>query len=681
MENKSEHSKNPNKYNSISLLMLVRIIPVIMVIVFAVFAIIFTIIKSSYSSQLVSLMNSDCERVSNKIEVWSNECRDTLELIAIQYENGHFVNNENYTSYMHNFGKTLVSGSEGVYIVFNQPDGKTLSHDREEYFPEYLSTDWFNFALGCDEASFDKCSFYEADNDFSVTCAKNLKDENGKVYAIAASDLYFADIRNVIAEESHKINSSFMLIDNKSGIVLSASDDAFVGKNRHDAEDKFLLSLLDSFDGKDGNKNIKTSKGDYVVTISGIDGTEWYLMLYESSADAYKSLTDVLLVLVLAALIIFLIIALTISQTVRSMMKGLKKTASDIDVMTDGDLAIEFDLNHKGADNEITNINKNLNAYVSKMRTIISRVNTTSEGLRNNASDFDAMATGISDATDVEKQSLEELTSEMKTINDSIQKLSADSQSLSKIAEETTVSSSDAKSYMETVRSDSEETASNLNKVTERMHIAQESMSNLLAHVATVENSAEQISSITSVIKDIASQTNLLSLNASIEAARAGTAGKGFAVVAEEIKKLADTSNENAGMIENLISNISDLMSKTAEASRKSADDITNGVEILEKISGAYGNTVEQVKATGAQINKMLENAKEIDEISGRMEEAATIQANGTKTMLSNTIEIGQMLQEAQEQSTKLKAGASILKDSSAELQKQIEFFKISQES
>ena len=80
--------------------MLVRIIPVIMVIVFAVFAIIFTIIKSSYSSQLVSLMNSDCERVSNKIEVWSNECRDTLELIAIQYENGHFVNNENYTSYI-----------------------------------------------------------------------------------------------------------------------------------------------------------------------------------------------------------------------------------------------------------------------------------------------------------------------------------------------------------------------------------------------------------------------------------------------------------------------------------------------------------------------------------------------------------------------------------------------------
>ena len=681
MGNKSEHSKNLNKYNSISLLMLVRIIPVIMVIVFAVFAIIFTIIKSSYSSQLVSLMNSDCERVSNKIEVWSNECRDTLELIAIQYENGHFVNNENYTSYMHNFGKTLVAGSEGVYIVFNQPDGKTLSHDREEYFPEYLSTDWFNFALGCDEASFDKCSFYEADNDFSVTCAKNLKDENGKVYAIAASDLYFADIRNVIAEESQKINSSFMLIDNKSGIVLSASDDAFVGKNRHDAEDKFLLSLLDSFDGKDGNKNIKTVKGDYVVTISGIDGTEWYLMLYESSADAYKSLTDVLWVLVLAALIIFLIIALTISQTVSSMMKGLKKTASDIDVMTDGDLAIEFDMNYKGTDNEITNINKNLNAYVSKMRTIISRVNTTSEGLRNNASDFDAMATGISDATDVEKQSLEELTSEMKTINDSIQKLSADSQSLSKIAEETTVSSSDAKSYMETVRSDSEETASNLNKVTERMHIAQESMSNLLAHVATVENSAEQISSITSVIKDIASQTNLLSLNASIEAARAGTAGKGFAVVAEEIKKLADTSNENAGMIENLISNISDLMSKTAEASRKSADDITNGVEILEKISGAYGNTVEQVKATGEQINKMLENAKEIDEISGRMEEATTIQANGTKTMLSNTIEIGQMLQEAQEQSTKLKAGAGILKDSSAELQKQIEFFKISQES
>ncbi|MCR5776937.1 MAG: hypothetical protein K6G84_05875 [Lachnospiraceae bacterium] len=96
---------------------------------------------------------------------------------------------------------------------------------------------------------------------------------------------------------------------------------------------------------------------------------------------------------------------------------------------------------------------------------------------------------------------------------------------------------------METVRNESEKTAVNLNKVTDKMHIAQKSMNQLVSHVTNVENSAEKISSITSVIREIAFQTNLLSLNASIEAARAGEARRGFAVVAEEIAQLAETSN------------------------------------------------------------------------------------------------------------------------------------------
>ena len=506
---------------------------------------------------------------------------------------------------------------------------------------------------------------------------ENIKDENGDVYAIAGSDLYFSDIRGVIDEESQRINSKFLLIDKKSGIVISATDEDYVGLSDEDATDKFLKELLENFDGSTGNKTIKTSRGRYVVTIDGIDGTEWYLMTYENYADAYKALKEVLMALILAAVIIFVTITALVVVTVSKMMKGLKKATADIDEISKGNLTVKFDSNSQGADNEITDINNNLKSYVSKMGTIISEVNDTSENLQKESIEFDSMATGIKDATDVEKQSLEELSNEMKTINESIQKLSGDSKNLSKIAMETTASSSDAKSYMETVEEESEDTAENLNKVTERMHVAQSSMDELVSHVTTVENSAEEISSITAVIKEIAAQTNLLSLYASIEAARAGTAGKGFAVVAEEIKKLAETSNENAGMIENLISNISELMSKTADASRKSAEDITNGVEILEKIAGSYGNTLDQVKATGERINKMLENAKEIDEISGRMAEATTIQANGTKTMLASSLEINQMLEEAQEQSNKLKNAAENLKKSSDKLQRQMGFFKV----
>ncbi len=671
---KANRRKN---YIGLSRLILLRVIPALTIIVFLIFFIIFNTITKSYTEQIADKMNSQCKSISNKIEVWSNECLSSLQTIAIQYENGFFVNDKNYTQYMSGWGESLVAGSEGVYIVLNDDKGTVLSHDGVEYLPEFLETDWFKFAMGCDTAAFDKCSYYEMDVDYSVTCAKNLKDENGKIVGIAASDLYFTGIRDTIDEESKKLNADYLLVDKKSGIVLAATDGNYTGITKEQTTDKFLVNLLENVDESTSHKTIDTIKGKYVITVNEISGTEWFLMIYEDYATAYGALSNVLMMLIIAALVIFLSIVIAVSQTVSSLMKGLKKASLDIDEMSRGNLTVEFDTKHKGADNEITDINKNLSDYILQMNDIISGVGVTSETLRANSIEFESMANNMNESTLAELSSLDALSDEMSQINESIQNLSSDSRNLSQIAEETTAASSEAREHMETVRDDSESTAGNLHKVTERMHIAQKSIDELVTHVTTVENSAEEISSITAVIKSIAAQTNLLSLNASIEAARAGEAGKGFAVVAEEIKQLADTSNENAGMIEKLISNISDLMTKTADASRKSAEDITNGVNILEKIVAAYGHTVEEVKATSEQINNMLANAKELDEISARMADAAYMQAEGSKMIIMSTSEIEKLVEAAQTQGATLKEGAETIKTIAEELRQQVGFFKV----
>ena len=675
-------AKNVTKrqnYRGMAKVILLNVIPVLFVIVIFIFTVIFINIQYSYSGQIKDRMYGECYSVANKVEVWSNEAQAVLNTVADQVGSGYLGDDENIVNYMAECKNTLISGSDGFYLVYNDANGTCLSYDGKEEFPEYLTQDWFKFGLTCDEASFDECSYYSEDGitEYTVTCAKNIKDGSGSVIGMAATDLRFSTIRDTVEEESKRFNAEFILVDNKSGMVIAASNQDYAGLTSEDATDPFLKSLLNNFDTGIKNKNINTNKGRYVITLSGVEGTEWYLMIYEDIYTAYGPLIRILVMFVIAEIFVLLAIALLVSKTVGKPMKRLTFAAKDIVSLSRGDLTIEFDPSHKGLDNEITDINSNLYNYIHKMRAIISDVNDTSASLQHYSSEFNDLASGMKESTSTEKDSLENLSAEMQNINESIQKLSADSESLSQIAEETASSSSDARDYMDTVRESSEETAENLNKVTERMHIAQQSMNELVSHVSNVENSAEQISSITSVIKDIASQTNLLSLNASIEAARAGEAGRGFAVVAEEIKQLADTSNENAGMIENLVSNISDLMSKTGTATRKSADDITNGVEILEKIVGAYGDTVVQVKATSEHINKMLVNAREVDEISARMAEATSVQAKGTETILSSTLEIEQMVEEAQNQSEKLKDGADNLQQISGELKEQMEFFKV----
>ncbi len=681
MDKKNSNQKKATKrsnYLGLSGLILLRVIPILVIIVFVIFYAIYVNVKASYSKQIVSRMNSECSSVANKVEVWSNEALAVLNTVADQVGRGYLGSNENIIAYMNACNETLISGSDGFYIVYNDKDGTTLSYDGEEKFPDYPEEDWFKSGLSFDKATFEECSYYTEDGttEYTVTCAKNIKNDAGNVIGITATDLKFSTIRDTVAAESEKLNASFVLIDNMSGMIIASSTPEYEGLTAEDASDPFLKDLFNNYDTNVNNKTIDTVNGKYVITVSGVENTEWYLMLYESYEVGYGALSRLLLMLIAAALLVFFAISILVSQTINKQMKKLKYTASDIVEISRGNLTIDFDPSHSGPDNEITDINTNLHDYIGKMNSIISGVNDTSSSLQKHAVDFDELAKGMNESTTTEKEALEKLTMEMQNINESIKNLSNESDKLSKIAEETAVSSSEAKEHMETVRNESEETSVNLNQVTERMHIAQESMDELVSHVSNVENSAEQISSITSVIKDIASQTNLLSLNASIEAARAGEAGKGFAVVAYEIKQLAETSNENAGMIENLVSNIYDLMSKTGEATRKSAGDITTGVEVLEKIVGAYGETVEQVKATSEQINKMLRNAKEVDEISGRMADATAVQAKGTEAMLESTLEIEQMVEEAQDQSMKLKKGAGNLNEISGELTEQMKFFK-----
>ncbi|SKB45385.1 methyl-accepting chemotaxis sensory transducer with Cache sensor [Lachnospiraceae bacterium] len=664
-------------YIGLSKLILLNVIPILTVVILVIFSIVFVNVQKYVTEQINQRLHGSTESVCRKIEVWSTQCLSALELIANQYETGYLGDKDNYTAYMEEWAETIMPGSEGIYIVYDDGKGTTLSHDGKEEWPEFVGADWFEFGLTCDTPQFDKCSYFETDTDYTVTCAKNLKDRSGKVIGIAASDLHFDTIRDTVTEESKDLDSSFLMIDNKSGMVIAASNKDYCGKTKADAKDQFLIDLLDKFNTNVQNATVNTSMGKYVINVHGITGTDWYLMIYEDYGRAYATLNIVFVAFLIGTVVCILCLSALITFTVNRLMKNLKKSSEGIIKISNGNLRVKFEATKGGLENEITDINNNLHFYMSKLTSIISDVETTSGILQDDAIEFDNMAGDLNDATIAEKMSLDNLSDDIESISDSIQSLSEDSKNLSMIAEDASECSKEAKTHMEAVRADSEATAVNLNKVAESMHIAQGSINELVSHVTNVENSAEQISSITSVIKDIASQTNLLSLNASIEAARAGEVGKGFAVVAEEIKQLADTSNENAEMIENLINNISELMSKTGDATRRSAEDITKGVEVLESIVDSYGDTVNQVKATSEQIDRMLENSKEVDEISGRMAEVAEVQSTGTKTILMSANDLGQMVDNAETQSSKLKDGAENLKEIAEKLHRQMGFFKL----
>ncbi len=171
--------------------------------------------------------------------------------------------------------------------------------------------------------------------------------------------------------------------------------------------------------------------------------------------------------------------------------------------------------------------------------------------------------------------------------------------------------------------------AADMTNATNMMASIKESVENTASVVEALGEQLKNIDSFVDTISEIASQTNLLSLNASIEAARAGEMGKGFAVVASEISKLADQSNEAAANITSLISEIMNNSNDAVDAMRVGAQSVVKGSETVDEAGVTFSNIVDMVY--------------QISEQSTRMSEIVSQLSNGTETIADNIRKIEDM--------------------------------------
>ncbi len=319
-------------------------------------------------------------------------------------------------------------------------------------------------------------------------------------------------------------------------------------------------------------------------------------------------------------LILFLILYFITKSAVLKPLDNLTKKTANLS-SGDGDLTVKLEIN---GNDEIALASKEVNNFIEKVRIMTDEAKHISNENSSIANELSSTALEIGKLAENSTQATSEASSKSMTI----------------------------KSNLESSVEDAKEARDELEQVNIHMHEANKSILALAEDIqqsATVEielsskiqqlsSDAAQVKDVLTVISDIADQTNLLALNAAIEAARAGEHGRGFAVVADEVRKLAERTqkslveiNATINVIVQSIVESSEEMSANSKKIEKLSDSATSVEEKINKMTEILQNAADKTSETIEKSN--IETQKDVDEIVDQVSTISTISSQNARSM------------------------------------------------
>jgi methyl-accepting chemotaxis protein len=373
----------------------------------------------------------------------------------------------------------------------------------------------------------------------------------------------------------------------------------------------------------------------------GKTATPWSLLIGIPTSVMTGPVYRMLIFSVIIAVLMLFVMSAGASFIARSISKPLNRVVTMLGDVGNGDLTVRLDIKSK---DEIGEMTGSLNATLDKIRRLILVIREKASSLSKIGTDLSANMTETAAAineitsniqslktqTAKGSASVEESASAMEKITENINTLNlrideqADSVSQSSAAIEEMLAN------IQSVTQSLVKNAENTSSLSSASELGRASLQTVVEDIQGIARESEGLLEINAVMENIASQTNLLSMNAAIEAAHAGEAGKGFAVVADEIRKLAESSGEQSKTISTVLKKM-----------KASIDKITGSTETVlnkfEAIDSGVRTVFEQEEHIRGAMEEQGEGSKQILEAVSRMNEITGRVKNGSTEMLSDS--------------------------------------------
>lgn len=465
------------------------------------------------------------------------------------------------------------------------------------------------------------------------------------------------------------MDSAYMYVVQNDGTMLYHPTKEKVGQPVENAVIKGVVQQLQ--DGKKPGTAVVEYDFNGTTKYSAytILNNENILVLTADESEALAGITTVTGVAV-GIIAIVVLIAIIISFIMgRRLMRPLVKVSTIIEDVANGNIEADFSV-VKESNDEIGLIIEKMKELTQSLGSIVGKIRNSSDTMSSNSYELNDTSSQTLAANNEISKAVEDVAEGSTGMAASISKINENLLEMSNETKDINASVDEIKNQTTAVQDSSKIMNDKIKSMQDSSHKMDEGISAISKRIETVNTTVDKVSNIVSVIEEISSETNLLSLNASIEAARAGDAGKGFAVVAQEIRVLSDNTNTELENIKQIISSLVEECRYCVQASGTIVEDNAKQKEEIKAVLDEFGSLDEQIQKTAEKadeieelVTAMIELNDDITKSSNSLTDVSAANAAATEEMNANIEELNAMMNGVSEMAGQMNDESDGLKE------------------
>ncbi len=659
-----------NKMRPIKAKLLGTILPVVAVMVLAVAATSYLISRNIITEYSQNLLGSSIANQANEIESWLDENLSAFQTVKQAIE-GTRPDEAALQGILDSYYQFNDNYPEGLYVA--DENGKLIKaagSDKTE--GNLLESVWYRDGITRLNIGFTDA--YMDENGEALVSASGILDDGSDVLRVISADLSLQRISIIVNSFIEMEDAQAFLVNSKDGTILAHRDNSLISTKLVDTGEVFMRDVAEKLNQHDYRM---TEIDERMTAFTEIEGTDWILVSYIPTETIYADINGVRILMVVIGLVSLLLLAILIERVVHVVIKPVKELTRIITAMTDGDFTVQVTTK---SNDEIGVMSRSVERFIQSMRSMILSIHGVSDKLHVQADNSNDVSGEMYNASKLQGESMQELNNTVEQLSVSVNEIAENATTLAAVVANTREDGEQVDLKVKTTVEVSRQGKADMQNVGVAMRNINESMMKLQQAVDKVGKASEEITNITGVISDIADETNLLSLNASIEAARAGDAGKGFAVVATEIGKLAQTSSNSVHNIESLISEINALVKDAVSQAEDSVENIQSSGEMVKDALQTFDLIFDNIGEVNNLVQQMMEKVEQVDNVAINVAAISEEQAASSEEILATSTTMVEHAHSITENSETVAEGAKELTESAVELANQVNMFKVDRE-